>query len=167
MGALTEIEIFSCMSDNLKLAIQHCEDLARLPLKGETYNKFRHELRLIEGACRQASAWREDTRWLPIGRMMAEVHQKAGGWLRGYKNEADVRIKFTHNQQHPLFKKLADNLRALHKAAEGMRTKATGRVGMILPTALAAPHRDTKPIHITVPHEIRTPGGLIMPGSAA
>lgn len=145
MGALTEREIFDCLTTNFKLAAEHAEDLARLPIKGPTYELFRRELRLIEGACRQASAWREDTRWLPIGRMMAEVHQKAGGWLRGYKHEG-IRIALAPSQQQPLFLMLAANLRALLVAAEQTRTARTGRIGMILPDMLPAPHRDTRPV---------------------
>ena len=41
--------------------------------------------------------------------------------------------------------------------AEDFRTKATGRVGMILPDALPAPHRDTRPVGWS-PNT--TPGGI-------
>lgn len=147
MGALTEIEIFDCLATNFKLAAEHCDDLAKSPIRGPTYNKLRHELGLIEGACRQASLWRQDTRWLPIGRKMAEAHQQAGNWLRGYKDPiTGRRIAFAPGQQNPLFRMLAKCLRALHKIAEDMRTKATGRVGMILSVAPRGPHRDTKPV---------------------
>lgn len=160
MGALTEQEIFEALTANLKLAIEHCDDLARLPHKGETYDKLRHELRLIEGCCKQASAWREDTRWLPVGRLMAEAHQKAGGWLRGYKDPlSGQRIKFAPGQQNPLFRMLADNLRGLLKAVDALRTRPTGRLGMILPDMLPGPHRDTRPVHISR-------GGVILPDSA-
>lgn len=161
MGALTEIEIFACLRENLVLAIEHCDDLASLPLKGTTYDKLRHELRLIEGCCRQASAWREDTRWLPIGKLMAEAHQKAGGWLRGYKDPlTGQRIKFAPGVQNPLFRMLADNLRGLLKAVDGLKSRPTGRVGMILPEELPGPHRDTVPVGW------RPQGGLILPDSA-
>lgn len=161
MAALTEAEIFSCLSENLRLAAECCDDLATLPAKGPTYDKLRKQLRLIEGACRQASAWREDTRWLPIGRLMAECHQKAGGALRGVKMADGTRVTLAPGETHPFFKMLATNLRALQKAADDLRTKATGRVGMILPKAMPAPHRDTTPIGW------RKSGALLIPSEAA
>lgn len=161
MGALTETEIFDCLATNLKLAAEHADALAVTPLKGPVYDKLRHELQLIEGACRQASVWREDTRWLPIGKMMAEAHQKAGGWLRGYK-VMGTRIKFSEGEENKLFRLLAANLRALLDAVERLRTRPTGRTGMILPDVLPGPHRDTRP-------EGWTPNrrGLIVPSSVA
>lgn len=161
MGALTETEIFDCLATNLTLAAEHADLLAVRPLKGAIYDKLRTELGLIEGACRQASAWREDTRWLPIGRMMAEAHQKAGGWLRGYKVGL-TRIKFSEGHENKLFRMLAANLRALLAAVERLRTQATGRVGMILPDVLPGPHRDTRPVGWTPGHR-----GLIVPSSLA
>lgn len=126
MGFLTENEIFDCLRTNFRLAAEHCDALAVLPAKGPTYNLFRHELKLIEGACRQASAWREDTRWLPIGLMMHETHQRVGNWLRA-------------RQPGILFARMAENLRNLEIAAINMQTKATGRIGMILPDAYTRP----------------------------
>lgn len=133
MGALTEQDIFSCMQDNLRSAIQHCEDLARIPLPGLTYDAFRKELRLIEGACRQASAWRSDTRWLPIGMLMEKAHQTAGNWLRGAKLPDGTKTRYTEKQRFANFTKLADNLRQLYRLAEDTRTRKTGVTGMILP----------------------------------
>lgn len=159
MGALTEIEIFDCLADNLRLAAEDADNLAKSPYKGPIYNQFRTRLGLIEGACRQASVWRQDTRWLVLGRLMAEAHQKAGGWLRGYKDGlTGQRIPFAEGVRNPLFLMLAENLRAAQKGAEELRTKATGRRGMILPDLMPAPHRDTRPV---------TMSGLILPGMAA
>ena len=98
-----------------------------LPARGPTYKKLRENLKLIEGCCRSLSACREDTRWLPVGMMMAEAHRRAGDWLRQYPRTEQL------NYAHPLFNRLAENLRAGLKAAEDLRDKATGRVGMILP----------------------------------
>lgn len=158
MGELTEREIIDCLATHFRLAAEDARSLATLPLKGPTYDSFRKKLRMIEGACRQMSAWREDTRWLPIGRMMAEVHQKAGGWLRGYKRDDGVRVSFPAGQQNHLFGMLAAKLEQLHKVAEGLRTKATGKVGMILPVALPGPHRDTVPVGWR-----QSSAGLLMP----
>ena len=151
MSALTEIEIFSCLSENFALAAERCEKLAWHPRRGFEYFAFLSEIRLIEGACQQACTWREDYRWLKIGIMMGEVHRLAGAWIRGSKTkderkEADVR-----------FKKLAENLRMFAREAEDMRVKATGKLGMILPEPLPGPHRDTRPVQVV------TPGGIIVP----
>jgi hypothetical protein len=135
MGALTEAEIFDCLSDNLRTAIDACELLATTPFKGPVYDQLRKALKLCEGACRQASAWREDTRWLPVGLMMEEAHKRAGEWLRGVKGIDGKRRPIPAGEKHPLFVKLAENLRALLKTVDDLRTKQTGRVGMILPEA--------------------------------
>jgi len=161
MGALTETEIFDCLTTNFRLAAEHCEDLARLPRKGPTYRLLREELQLIEGACRQAAHWREDSRWLRIGIYMGEAHRLAGEWLRGIKQPNGARIKIAEGQRHPLFMKLAENLRAGWKRAEEFRTRATGKIGTILPRPLPAPHRDTRPSGWN-----RSPGGLLIPAGA-
>lgn len=161
MGELTEREIFSCLSENFVLAAQHCEDLARLPRKGPSYHSLRGELRLIEGAARQAAYWRQDTRWLQIGLYVEEAHKRAGGWLRGYKLPSGERITIREGQLHPLFVKLAENLRAGHRKAEEFRTKATGRIGTILPKVQAGPHRDTVPVGYR-----KTLSGILLPGAA-
>lgn len=165
MGALSEIEIFSCLTENLRLAAEDAESLARSPEKGAIYNQFRQRLLLIEGACRQASLWRQDTRWLPLGKLMAEAHQKAGGWLRGYKDEHGQRVQFAEGVRNPLFLMLAENLRAAHKGAQHLKDNATGRRGMILPDVLPGPHRDTRPVSLSGLNVSK--GGLIVPSSVA
>ncbi|HQT65360.1 MAG TPA: hypothetical protein PLO16_12690 [Acidocella sp.] len=155
MGALTEREIFDCLVTNFRLAAEHCEDLAKLPARGPTYNALRHELLLIEGACRQASVWREDTRWLSIGLMMHEAHERAGHWLR-------------RHYPRPLFLKLADNLRAALKLAEQYQHTATHRLGMILPETPKAIRTEGRAVQVSLPHGMRqTASGLIIPDSAA
>ncbi len=164
MGALTEQEIFDCLDTNLALAIEHCENLARLPLKGPSYSKLRDCLGLIEGACRQASAWREDTRWLTLGFSMAEAHKRAGDWLRGPRDTNGVRIKLANAHALKCFTMLATNLRVLQKVVEATRHGKTGRVGMILPAALPAPHRDTRPSRVILPPGMaQRKSGLILP----
>jgi hypothetical protein len=167
MGALTEIEIFDCLVTNFRLAAEDADALAVLPFKGECYDRFRRELQLIEGACRQASAWREDTRWLPIGLMIAEVHTRAGDWLRGIKMPDGTRVKVANGQLHPLFVKLAENLRNLHAAAVRTRDAATGKRGAILPAMQKAPHRDTVPVGWTPSIVPQVPGRslIVPPGS--
>ncbi len=162
MGALTETEIFDCLATNFRLAAEAADALAILPLKGESYDKLRKALRLVEGACKQACVWREDARWLPIGQQMAECHQRAGDWLRGVKMPDGTRRRINAGELHPCFKTLADMLRAFSVMARDLKNKATGRVGMILPKALPAPHRDTRPVGFR-----RSPGGLFVPEGAA
>lgn len=164
MGALTEAEIMDCLSENFTLAAQYCDDLARLPRKGPSYQALRQSLGLIEGAARQAAVWRQDTRWLQIGLYVAEAHKRAGGWLRGYKTPDGIRITIREGQLHPLFLKLAENLRAGHRKAEEFKNKATGRVGMILPKAASThnlPHRETSPVGYR-----KSSGGILLPGAA-
>lgn len=160
MGALTESEIFDCLSTNFRLAAEDCEQLAVSPRKGPTYAALRDKLELLEGACRQASVWRQDTRWLTIGMTMAEAHKRAGEWLRGVKIAGHMgRVKIAPGHMHPLFLKLAENLRLGHRKAEELRTKKTGRVGMILPEMGRAPRRDAAPVGW------RRPSGIIVPSA--
>jgi hypothetical protein len=151
LGALTEREIFSCMTENLAEAAERCAQLAWHPLRGFVYIQFRKNLKLAEGACRQAAAHREDARWLPIALQLGELHKRCGAWLRSSPTTD------TRNQVHPLFKKTAEILLALARQAEDVRDKATNSIGIILPKPLPGPHRDTRPI------QVLTPGGLVLP----
>lgn len=163
MGKLNEIDIFDCMRTNLASAVDSCEQLAVSPLKGPIYEKLRASLKLIEGCCRQASAWREDTRWLNAGLMMGEAHKRAGDWLRGFKNDEGERIKLADRHSYQCFMKLAENLRNYAALTEQIRTKRTHRVGMILPQALPGPFRETRQHRVMLP---TTPGGIILPDGA-
>lgn len=162
MARLTEVEIFDCLKTNLRLAAQSCDKLAVSPRKGPTYVKLREELRLVEGACRQAAFWRGgDARWLRIGLFMAEAHKRAGGWLRGEKQPDGTRVRVAAAEMHPLFVKLAANLRAAYVKAEEYRTKRTNRIGPILPIVQPPPHRETRPVGYQP-----SPGGVLMPSEA-
>lgn len=164
-AALTEVEIFDCLRTNFHLAAENCEKLAVRPKEGMIYRNLRDQLKLLEGACRQAAYWRGgDARWLKIGLYMAEAHKRAGDWLRGIKQPDGSRTPLAPGHRHPLFMKLADNLRAAHARAEEYRTKKTGRIGPILPVAQEAPHRDTRPVHVSVPPSLQfSKGGIILP----
>ncbi len=142
MGALTEPEIFSCLVENWRLAAEDCDRLARGE-RGPVYRHLREELKLIEGALRQAAWWREDTRWLYIVSIPANAHKSAGKWLR----ERHAAWKFA---------KLAEILRYGLKATEDLKTKRTERLGLILPKPLPPPARDTRPV------QVKTPGGIII-----
>lgn len=169
MSELTECEIFDCLTANLKLAIEHAEHLATRPKKGAIYDSLRKELALVEGACRQAAYWRSDTRWLRMGLQMAEAHKRAGDWLRGVKMPDGHRVRIPEGVRHPLFLKLADNLRALHKRAGQFKTAKTGRIGTILPDMLAAPIRTSgRPSRVILPDGMAmSQGGIIVPNSVA
>lgn len=158
MGALTEVEIFDRMLQSFKIAAECADKLAVSSRKGPTYEKLREHLALIEGCCRQASAWRSDTRWLKVGLVAAAAHEKAGGWLRGYKDPVTgLRVAFAASDHNPLFIMLANNLRQLAVVAEDIKLKATGIRGDIMPTMGPAPHRDNVPVGWR-----KTPGGLLV-----
>jgi hypothetical protein len=55
------------------------------------------------------------------------------------------------------------------KGVEQLRTRATGRIGMILPAALEGPHRQTKDNYaLGLPEGMRKrASGLIVPSEAA
>jgi hypothetical protein len=161
MGTLSEVEILDCLKTNLRLAAQSCDKLAVSPRKGPTYRQLRDQLRLVEGACRQVAYFRGgDARWLRIGLFMAECHRRAGEWLRGIKQPDGARMKVAPGHMHPLFVRLAENLRAAHVKADELQTKATNRIGPILPRPGVPPHRDTCPAGWR-----ESAGGLLIPSA--
>ena len=156
MGALTEIEIFDCMTVNFRLAAQHCDEMAKTPKRGAIYRQLREELKLIEGAARQASVWRQDTRWLKIGLYMEECHKRAGTWLTKYQAADSQKLLIQ------LFTKLAAAIRETHAAADRLKLVKTGISGMILPTPLAAPIRTQgRPFGWKPPPRVSA-GGIIL-----
>lgn len=163
MGALTEAEIFDQMNTSFRSAIELSDKLAKLPLKGLNYDALRKQLKLIEGCCKQANTWREDTRWLTFMQLCADCHKRAGDWLRGIKMPDGGRVRLNEGTLHPAFTMLRDNLIAMHKAAEQMRTARTNRLGMILPDVQAAPHRGTRPVGFRKVSN----GGIIIPDNVS
>lgn len=148
MSTLTEHEIFAFMTENFRLAVEECETLATSPVKGPTYNSFRHRIQKLEGACRQAAYWRSDARWVPMGVKLEACHQRVGDWLR-------------RRSAPQLFILLANVLRLAHQAAEKCRTEATGKLGPIIPLAMPGPHREHRPVYVT--NNPVTAGGIIIP----
>lgn len=133
---LTEIEIFDRMITSFHEAADHCKALAiqENRIKGQRYVKLREHLHLIEGCCRQAAAWRGDTRWLPVGLFASETHKRCGNWLR-------------FRTKGPMFLKAAEILLNAAEAAKQLRDRATGKIGLILPeTPLYRP--DTRPVQV-------------------
>ena len=168
MGALTEVEIFDCMTDSLDVAIEQCGILARRSIRGMAYVALRNALRKIEGCCKQASAWREDTRWLNISLVIAECHKRAGDWLRGVKMPDGTHIKYADSSMNVLFVKLADNLRALKCLARDTKNLATKRTGMILPEPIMPYMRENRRYRVVLPPGMAmSNGGVILPGSTS
>ena len=153
---LTETEILDCLRTNLRKAIEHCDTLAVTPERGPVYREFRKELKLIEGACRQAGHWRRDARWLQIGMMMEEAHQRSLRWINKTPSLNSRKIS------HGLFKKLADNMRVMEVSVNRIETSATNQVGAILPKPLPAPIRTSgRPVQVPSGMKV-TPGGIIL-----
>lgn len=157
MGALTETEIFARMSESFRIAAECCDALVILPAAGPSYIKLREHLKLIEGCCRQAAHWREDSRWLPIGLKMEEAHQRAGDWLRKH-------------YARKMFLTLAVILRAGGKSAIELRDKAPPNLGTILPEMQADPTERHRPVQVIAPGQeqirvpARKPSIIIPPG---
>ena len=147
-----EHEILACLKTHLKSAASDCADLAVVPGRGPVYKRFRDTLKLIEGCCRQMAHYREDCRWLPLGMQIEEAHKRSLKWLRSYVRSDQ------HNDAHPLFLRLAEHLRTFLKLVEDLETKATGRLGLILPRPLPGATRTEGRMM-----QVKTPGGLLLP----
>jgi hypothetical protein len=151
-GHVTEVEIIDQMTTSFRIAAECCDDLATLPSRGPCYDRLRKELALLEGCCRQLAYYRDnDARWLSAGMAMAEVHKRAGGWLRTIPRTA------TDNAAHPLFVKLGEQMRGMHAKAVEMQTQRTGRIGAILPKPQRLDRMQGRPM------QVRLPSGLIVP----
>lgn len=133
----TELEIFDCLSQNLRKSAENCQKLAWDPKRGHIYNDFRKSLKLVEGCCRQIFYWRDyDSRWLVLGRLCNFAHHKAGNWLRNSPTAEMRKIA------QPEFKWLGERLEQMHKDVERLRHMATGKMGPIVPEPLPL-HRES------------------------
>lgn len=139
-GALTEQEILNRLKESLKEAAVDADRLGNGE-RGDIYPRFRENLRLVDGCCRQMSGWREDLRWSAFGVYMHELQPRVGRWI-------------VEKQPGWKFKSVAEILRFALAQALGLETKKTGRVGMILPEMASAPRREGAPVSM---------GGLILP----
>lgn len=168
MSNLTEVEIFSRMRECLALAAEHCDQLATDSLRGPIYEKLRDELGFIEGCCQQASAHREDTRWLNIGHLMAKCHKMAGDWLRGYKSPEGESVHHAPGELLKCFQLLANNLRAIVKLVDQTQHSRTGHVGMIVPEPVRPFLREDRKHRVKLPGGMTaTPGGILIPRGVA
>lgn len=139
----TEPELFSIMRDLLRSAIAHCRALAMLPLQGPTFIRLRAELKEIEELCRQVGYYRDDARWFRIGLVWEQIHQQCRAW-----------IHYHHPRKKFLW--LAERCEALDKAVDDLQTKATGRVGMILPKPEKEVRTNGRQVQVTA-------GGVFLP----
>lgn len=161
MSDLTEVEIFDCLVSNFRMAAEDCDALAARPVSGPAYIRLRDELALIEGACRQAAAWRMDDRWLDIAAKMPTAHRLAGEWLRGVQQPDGSRRPIPAGQLHPMFLELAKFLRWAATVADECRHAKTGRTGDNL-RPLPASERTAGRSGWR-----KTTGGLLVPDGAA
>ena len=120
MSDLSEADIKQCLAENLRLASSDARLLSILPAKGKCYERFRNSLKLVEGSCRQLAYFREDARWLEMGILMEDAHQRVRRWVVGHG-------------QPELFRLMSEKLSQMEIMANQLRDKATGRTGMILP----------------------------------
>ena len=150
----SERQVLEQLKDELRVAAEECDQIAVHPFRGFIYDSMRQRLRRIETLCIQVGRYRDgDCRWFPIADLMAECHKRAGGWLRA-SHSRDERTKDV-----PLFRKLAENMRALRKMIVDLETRPTGHLGgRILPAVPKAPRRQNMPIGWR-----RSRGGLLLP----
>lgn len=142
-AALTEREILSRLEESLRECADYAYQLS-IGKRGPIYKKFMQSMKLAEGCCRQMSAWREDTRWLPFGIKIGLAQERCGRWLREKHGPA-------------AFAKLAEILRQARYEASKLEHDKTGRAGAILPEEQAAPTRTQgRPVSMS---------GLILPPS--
>ena len=156
-STLSEIEIFSRLEESLREAAEVCQKLAWDPKRGFLYDRFRRNLKLIEGCCRQIFYYREDAHWLVLKQLCEFAHKNAGDWLRNSPTAV------MRNKMHPRFKKLGEALTHMHEDVKRLRHMATFRLGPILPDLQPGPHREARPVAVMLPDGFRRrQSGLIV-----
>lgn len=151
MSALTETEIFDCMATNLREGAECCDKLAVSPKQGPLFDAMRKHLKLIEGCCRQAAHWREDTRWLPLGIDFERAHQLARRWI-------------VEHYSRKMFTLLAGKMRELEKIAIDLRDRKPPKLGLIMPGMLADPTQRNAQIVVPKMPKRRKSGLIVPPG---
>lgn len=135
---LQEREIFIKMQDELRNAADACDQIATRPLSGDNFIRLRKALKLVEGCCRQAAAYRMDTRWNEPGFKMNQAAKMARKWLH-----------YPSVESKKLFYGLAAALRQVRLDIMILETAKTGKTGdIVVPTYIPAP--------------VRSPGGLFL-----
>ena len=138
-----EYETLEELRTRLGSAVSYAAALSILPAKGPTYVKLRADLKQIESLARMIAYNRADARWLQIGMQMNQVHRLTGHLIRKHF-------------PHAYFREIETWLRQLLSCADSLETKATGRVGMILPKPQAGPTRtQDRPVQVLLPDSMR------------
>lgn len=164
MGRLSEQEIFDRLRESLRIAAECSEALAIDDVKGREYVVLREHLKLIEGCCIQAATWREDARWLGLGRLAAECHKRAGDWLRPQLHVSRMaKVKLAPKHRNEMFVMLAANLREFMKGVDTLKDAKTGHIGMVLPKPPEMGRQVGAPVQVLLPERIRKQGGLLLP----
>lgn len=142
---LKEHEVHDLLRATLRSAIQHCKDLAFMPMQGPTYLAMIHELEAIENACRQVGAFRWDMRWNAFGYEISRFRARIGDAIRSHAS----RIIFLH---------MATMMQGALHEIDKLKAAKTGRRGPILPKERPSPHRQNRPVGYTA-----RPSGLLLP----
>ena len=117
---ITEHEVKERLREALKAAAADAHLLAYVPGQGPIYDAFRKRMAEAEDMCRVLGHYREDSRWFAMGGMMERAHQMTRAWV-------------TIHVARKMYLLLAEKLKDMEKSVRSLETKATGRVGMILP----------------------------------
>jgi len=157
--SLHESDIMDRLRSSTREAIQACRELSVQSRRGSPYETLRDNLVLIEGCCRQMAIYRDDGRWLPFGVFAANIHQRAGDWLRGYVKNG-VHIIWTPGHINEAFVKLAGELAVVLEGLENLAVMKTGRRGPILPATPAEERRMGRPAFDNRPKKAQT---LLLP----
>lgn len=126
MSALTEQEVLSRFEQSMKEARDACAWLARnadpewLAPRGRHYRNLTTALKELEGCAKQMCAFRDDTRWLPLG------------ILYGAKAARLAQKYFTHMNWLG-FRELTKLFDQGQFRAKELTEAKTGRTGIILP----------------------------------
>jgi hypothetical protein len=162
---LTQHEVVDRLRQSLREAGDAAVGLSMSPIKGPNYRRLREHLLLVEGCCRQLAAMREDSRWLPIGFMMAEAQKRSRLWLVGGKDPVTgIRFGIGMATRHPLFDMLARNLAFMLAAVDKLLTAATGVVGRPIVPEVRAERRAGAPVPVHLPAGFeQSKGGVILP----
>lgn len=123
---LTEADILDRYEQSLGEADRACQQLGRnadpeyLALRSPDYLSLQDSLKLLEGCCRQMSAFRSDARWIKLGVMYARAMRIVRSLFEKQKWQSFREIR-------PLFR---NGLVIM----EDLRDKRTGKAGPVLPT---------------------------------
>lgn len=126
MSTLSEQEIISRFRQSFSEAKVACDMLSKnanpevVMLRGRHYKNLKTSLKEMEGCAKQMAAYRDDTRWLPLG------------ILYGAKCARAAQKRFV-DMDWLGFKKMIVIFEQGERRVTELAEKKTGRVGIILP----------------------------------